>query len=170
MGFATVCRTIANFTNYWGQEVSLNRNWEILGKKFAWQTLVKYTFLWIKTWPEPLVSPWLDLDPASFCIFQYFCNSWCSSCYSTWLKSAAIVLKEAALPTLKKLNGYYFLINLSICHRLNWMVALARLGTGWFLCSPSEKNCRVLTLSTADCVQECTVRSWDSSLIFFSLL
>lgn len=59
IGFATVCRTTANFTNHLAQEVSLNRNWEILGKKFAWQTLVKYTLLWIKTWPEPLVSPWL---------------------------------------------------------------------------------------------------------------
>lgn len=57
----------------------------------------------------------------------------------TWLESVTIVLQEAALQTLKELNGYYFWINLSICHMLNWMVALARLGTGWFLCSPTEK-------------------------------
>lgn len=82
MGFATICRTTANFTNHWAQEVSLNRNWELMGKEFAWQTLVKYTLLWIKTWPEPLVSPCLGLDPASFRIFQHFCSSWCGSCYS----------------------------------------------------------------------------------------
>lgn len=82
MGFATICRTTANFTNHWAQEVSLNRNWELTGKEFAWQTLVKYTLLWIKTWPEPLVSPCLGLDPASFRIFQHFWSSWCGSCYS----------------------------------------------------------------------------------------
>lgn len=143
IGFVTVCRTIANLTNHWAQEVSLNRNWEILGKKFAWQTLVKYTLLWIKTWPEPLVSPWLgynlqaSISPSTSTTLGVACVS------PTWLKSATIVLQEADLLTLKKLNGYYFWKKLSICCRLNWMVALARLGTGWFLCSPTEKDCKV---------------------------
>lgn len=53
------------------------------------------------------------------------------------------MLQEAASLTLKELNGYSFWINLSICHALNWTVALAGLGTVWLMCRPTKKDHRV---------------------------
>lgn len=58
--------------------------------------------------------------------------------------SLLTVLQEAASLTIKELNGYGFGINLGICHMLNSIVALARLGTGWLMCGPTKQGRRVI--------------------------